>query len=44
MATYEIQISRAIMTVDAQTEEEAIEECESILNQILFSWDNVEVV
>jgi hypothetical protein len=44
MATYEIEITRGIMMVDAETEEEAIEECESILNNILFSWDNVEVV
>ena len=44
MATYKIKISNAIMEIDAETSEEAVMECEDILETFLSSWNSAEVV
>jgi predicted RNase H-like HicB family nuclease len=42
MATFEINVNNAMMLVDAETLEEALEEAEDILAQFLISWETLE--
>ena len=43
MATYEIEISAITMIIDAETEEEALSECEDILGNTVFDWGSLRV-
>ena len=43
MATYEIEISQVVMMLDAQTEEEALSECEDILSNTVHEWGSLRV-
>ena len=43
MATYEIEISQVVMMLDAQTEEEALSECEDILSNTVHDWGSLTV-
>ena len=43
MATYEIAISEITMLIDAETEEEALSECEDILSNTVHDWGSLRV-
>ena len=43
MATYEIEISQLVMMIDAESEEEALSECEDILSNTVHDWGSLRV-